>query len=537
MLTVKEVLTDKISLDIECIDRVYLNGYVKHLQMAGGLITFIREQMGYPIPSPMLLPPVTQAFRTAVEQYAKEQELEIVDFAKAQDEDKDDLARAHLAKFSKKQGVVMIGKAQEKALGYKGTRKDHGTKVWFEYRRQQLFVTYYYFYILDADFGLFFIKVCTYFPFDVKVCFNGHEWAKQQLRKEGIVFEALNNGFLSCANPERLQVICHQLDAEKIQALFDHWVDQLPWPITHEQRAAGYAHQLSIWQLEVSRTQVFQDPQQGWALVEALIRDNLDLGRPERVSLIFERKVTKATPSEFYTRVLREGVQPIIRIRYKHSALKQYLKDGRALRTEMVFNNTQDFGVQRGLKNFPRLVELGYQFNDRLLAQEQISQDCFVSLQEMRRLSQSTLTDDGQRASALHFADARIMAVLEVLACQAFIPKEIGNRSLREAVAQRLEGELEMYSSAQMTYDLRRLRLKGLIERVEHSHRYHLTDLGIKVVTFFTKLYHRLFAPGLAALLPDPTFPSDLAIALNRVVEILNTWTENAFFVPVATES
>ena len=87
-----------------------------------------------------------------------------MDFAKRQDEDKDDLARAHLAKFTKKQGVVMIGKAQEKALGYKGQRKDHGTKVWFEYSRQSLHVTYYYFYILDADFGLFFIKVCTYFP-------------------------------------------------------------------------------------------------------------------------------------------------------------------------------------------------------------------------------------------------------------------------------------------------------------------------------------------------------------------------------------
>ena len=484
----------------------------------------------------MLLPPVTQGFRVSVEQYAKERGLEIVDFAKAKEEDKDDVARAHLAQFAQKEGVVMIGKAQEKALGYKGTRKDHGTKVWFEYSRQQLYVTYYYFYILDVDFGLFFIKVCTYFPFDVKVCFNGHEWAKQQLRKESIAFEALHNGFLSCANPERLQIICHQLDAEQIQALFDRWVDQLPWSITREQRAAGYAHQLSIWQLEVSRTQVFQDPQQGWALVEALIRDNLDLGRPERVSLIFERKVTKATPSEFHTRVLREGVQPIIRIRYKHSALKQYLKDGRALRTEMVFNNTQDFGVQRGLKNFPRLVELGYQFNDRLLAQEQISQDCFIPLQEMRRLSQSTLTDDGQRASALHFADPRIMAVLEVLACQAFIPKEIANRTLREAVAQRLEGQFEMYSSAQITYDLRRLRLKGLIKRVDHSHRYLLTDLGIKVVTFFTKLYHRLFAPGLAAMLPDPSSSSDLAAALNQVVEILNSLTEQAFFVPVAAQ-
>jgi hypothetical protein len=534
MLTVKEILTDKITLDIECIDRVYLNGYVKHLQMAGGLITFIREQMGFPIPSPMVLPPFTQAFRNAVEKYAKEQGLSIVDFAKG--ENKDEKARAHLAKFEKNQGVVLIGKAQEKALGYKGQKSKKGTRVWFDYSRQSLNVTYYYFYILDAEFGLFFIKVCTYFPFDVKVCFNGHEWAKQQLRKEGIGFKAMNNGFLSCENPERLQVICHQLNAEKIQALFDRWVEQLPWPLSPQQRVAGYAHQLSIWQLEVSRTQVFQDPEQGWALVEALIRDNLDLGRPDRVSLIFERKVTKATPSEFHTRVLREGVQPIIRIRYKHSALKQYLKDGRALRTEMVFNNTLDFGVLRGLKNFARLVEMGYHFNDRLLEQELISQDCFLSIQEMRKLSQSTLMEDGQRASALRFADPRIMAVMEVLACHAYIPKEIANRSLRMAVAQRLEGVLDRYSSAQMTYDLRRLRLKGLIERTGNSHRYHLTDLGIKVVTFFTKLYHRLFAPGLASLLPDQVFPSDLSQALNRVAEVLRSWTDLAFSLPVLSE-
>ena len=250
------------------------------------------------------------------------------------------------------------------------------------------------------------------------------------------------------------------------------------------------------------------------------------MGRPDRVSLIFERKVTKATPSEFHTRILREGIQPIIRIHYKHSALKQYLKDGRALRTEMVFNNTLDFGILRGVQHFAELVQLGCQFNDRLLEQEQISQDCFLSLQEMRKLGQSSLLENGQRASALRFADPRTMAVLEVLACHAYIPKEIGNSSLRGAVAQRLEGVLDAYSSAQMTYDLRRLRLKGLIERIDNSHRYHLTVLGMKVVTFFTKLYHRLFAPGLAAMLPDQTFPSDLANALKQVAEVLQSWSD-----------
>lgn len=533
MLTVKEVLADKITLDIECVDRVYLNGYVKDLQMPGGLVNFIREQMDWPIPSPQALRKLSTGFRKAVEAFAAAQGLEIITFEKG--DDKDAMAREHLAGFAGQSGVVLIGKAQEKASAFKGRRADRGTKVWFNYSRQSVYVTHYYFYILDEEFGLFFIKVCTYLPFEVKVCFNGHEWAKQQLRKAGIGFEALHNGFVSCEDPARLQAICHQLTAERIQALFDRWVEQLPWPLTAQQQAAGYAHQLSIWQLEVSRTQVFADPEQGRALVECLIRDNLDLGRPDRVSLIFERRVTKRTPSEFHTRVIRQGVLPSIRIRYKHSALKQYLKDGRALRTEMMINNAKDFDVNRGLANFSTLVELGRQFNNRLLEQERISQDCFVPLDEMRRLGQSSVSQDGQRASALRFGDRRVMALMAALARLAHIPGELTNKTLRQSVAELLGVPSEAYSSSQMSYDLRRLRLKGLIARIPHSQRYTLTELGVKVVVFFTKLYERLFRPGLAALVPDQPWPSDLAAALDTVTEVVNSWTDEALLAPVAT--
>jgi len=273
-------------------------------------------------------------------------------------------------------------------------------------------VTHYYFYILDKDFGLAFIKVCTYFPFEVKVCFNGHEWAKQQLRQAGIGFEALDNGFAACDDPERLQEICHSLSADKIQAFFDYWVEQLPWPLSAEDHAAGYEHLPSVWQLEVSQTRVFTDPEQGRALVESIIRDNLDLGRPDRVSLIFDRRVTKRTPSEFYTRVIQYGVLPSIRIRYKHSVLKLYFKDGRAVRIEMMINNAVDFGMNKGLqKNWDDLVALGRRYNKRLLEQLRISQDCFMPLDEVRALGQPTRLENGQRASALRFADERVMAL------------------------------------------------------------------------------------------------------------------------------
>jgi hypothetical protein len=229
---------------------------------------------------------------------------------------------------------------------------------------------------------------------------------------------------------------------------------------------------------------------------------------------------------------LREGVLPSIRIRYKHSALKQYFKDGRALRTEMMFNNPYDFGCPRGLVNFDRLWQLGRQINNRLLAQESIDQDCFLPWEQVRQLQQSTLTEDGQRASALHFAHPRVMAWLAALVYHAHRPTTLRNRSLRETVIQLLGVTDEEYTSAQASYDLRRLRLKGLIERILHTHQYRLTELGAKVATFLTKLHERLFRPGLTASLPLPACPSQMAEALAAVAELIEQQLQEASLVP-----
>lgn len=532
MLTVKEVLQDKIDLDIECVDRVYLNGYVKNLQMPGGVVNFIRDQKGWPIPSPQMMKKISQTFCEEVKRFAAEQEIPIVTFKKG--DDKEEIAQECLAGFGSQSGVVLIGKAQENALGYKARATRRGKRVWFEYSRQQVHVMHYYFYILDENFGLFFIKVCSYFPFEVKVCFNGHEWAKQQVRYRGIGFEALDNGFATCDHPERLQEICHLLDAATIQALFDYWVEQLPWPLSTKDRAAGYRHLLSVWQLEMSRTLVFIDPEQGRALIESIIRDNLDIGRPDRVSLIFNRRVTKRTPSEFDTQVIQYGVLPCIRIRYKHSTLRLYFKEGRAMRVEMVMNNAADFGMNRGLQNWDALVALGRQCNERLLEQLCVSQDCFVPLDEVRTLGQPTRHQNGQRASALRFADERVMALLAALSCQVFTLGELTNKTLRPRVAQLLNLSLEDYTSARMSYDLRRLRLKGLVNRIPGSHSYRLTELGAKVAIFYTKLYERVFRPGLSACASQHHLPFPLAEALNTVASEIDTFFDGAALAPAA---
>jgi hypothetical protein len=325
------------------------------------------------------------------------------------------------------------------------------------------------------------------------------------------------------------------LTAEAIQAFFDRWVDQLPWPLSPTEREAGYRHNLSVWQLEVSRTQVFTDPEQGRALVEEVIRENLDLGRPDRVRLIFERQVTKRTPSEFHTQVIQHGVIPSIKIHYKHSSLKQYLKDDRALRTEMMINNPYDFGCKRGIGHFADLVTLGQTFNDRLLAQEQVTQDCFVGLETVRRLGESSLDVQGHRASALRFGDRRVMALLGALATFGLIPEGLSNKTLRRRIPDLLGVPASAYSGAQMSYDLRRLRLKGLVVRVPKTHSYVLTELGTKVAVFFTKLYTRVYRPGLAALVPAQPLPSPLAQALSTVSDLVQAALLEAHLAP--TES
>ena len=131
---------------------------------------------------------------------------------------KDDVAAAHRAGFIRPEGVVFIGVAQERASSFKAHKvTSGGGHVHFEFSRQPVAVNHYYFYVQDQEWGPAFVKVGTYLPYPVRVCLNGHEWVKQQLRREGIAFAGLDNGFFSCADPERLQQLADGLRPEDIQ--------------------------------------------------------------------------------------------------------------------------------------------------------------------------------------------------------------------------------------------------------------------------------------------------------------------------------
>jgi hypothetical protein len=491
---VAEILADHVTFELEAIDRMYLNAYVPSLQTGGGFVWFVKTQLGARVPSTMMVAPMSQRFVEAIERFVAAQGIDLVTFEKGQR--KDDVTQQYLASFEGEEGVLFVGKAQEKASVFRTEKRRDAAGLTYPWIiRSTAMVNHYYVYILDRDFGPLFIKFCSYFPYPAKLCLNGHEWLKRQLTHRDVPFEPLDNGIRSSDQAGRVQRIADTLDAAKLDALFRKWLRRLPHPFAPAHRAAGYRYQLSILQAEFALTQVLDRPLTGRCFFEEVIRENLDLGRPDQMQLIFDRRVTRRTPGRFRTRVLTEGVVPSLHVEYKKSKVKQYHKEGQALRTETTINDTYDFTIGRALRNLPALREIGFAANRRLLHVESLSHDCLIGEDALDAVSQPVVVQD-QRAAGLRFGDRRVHALMHALCLFALAPTGFRHRDFRAQVAQLQNRDPKTYSASAMTYDLRRLRLHRLIERVPRSHRYRITATGAQVAMFYARLYTRALRPA-----------------------------------------
>ena len=269
------------------------------------------------------------------------------------------------------------------------------------------------------------------------------------------------------------------------------WLHRLPLPFGLADQRAGYWWEISMRQVEVSRTLVLDAPRRARAFFEALIADNLDIGRPANVEIIFKRHIRRDTPGVFRTAIDRPAVGPdtggvVLNVFYKHSRVKQYLKDGRAMRIETVINAPRDLGCNARLPNLAELQDRARACNRRILEAERAGQGTVLASPAFERIAHPSADADGRRTPALRFGDPRVMALAGALCTTLLAATGITNKSLRALMTGLLHTP---YSPGQMTYDLRRLRLTGLIRRIEHTNHYVLTPDGIKVAVFYTKLH------------------------------------------------
>jgi hypothetical protein len=513
---------------VECIDRIFLHVYQPRLQHVNGVVWFFRGHRGATFASSALMDPISKSFVASIHRFCRDLDVPLVDFARGQR--KDDLAGDYLAGFEAgggAEGVLFVGRAQEKNRVFRTEKRRNpvtgATYPWIV--SSTGVINQFYFYCVDGDFGPFFLKFSSYFPYTAKLCINGNEWAKRQAAKAGIGFTALDNGFATCDDPVRLQKICHRLSAGKIDALLRKWLAILPHPFTRADRIAGYRYDISMLQVEFSLTQMLDRPVSGRVLFEEVLRENLDLGRPEKIGLVFDRRIVRrgihATPGRFRTRVLTEGVIPSLHVDYKHNKIKQYHKEGRALRTETTINDSRDFNIGKRLCNLPELAQVGFSANRRLLDVERLISDPTIGQDAFRAVADPIVVNS-QRASALPFDSARTQALLSALVVFHLHPHGFRNTDLRALLAPLLGLDPSLMTQGRMSYDLRRLRLHGLIERIPGTHRYTVTDGGFRIAVFLTRVHNRLVRPGLSDILtdhdPDTPLPREFR-RLDAVIE------------------
>jgi hypothetical protein len=263
-----------------------------------------------------------------------------------------------------------------------------------------------------------------------------------------------------------------------------------------------------VRQLEVSDTAVFDRPQAGRAWFEAAIREHLDLGRPEQVSLVVDRRIhtsgKRATPGRFATRVITRGIDPHLQIHYKASKVKAYFKEQRALRVETTINDPGDFGVGRRLSrdNWRALRAIGEQTNARFLAALGEDAPAPPDQTTLTEVVLPSTTHDGLQAPGLRFGDPRVMALLAALASFTHLVGGLTNAGLCQLMRALLD---PAYNARKATFDLRRLRRKGFIERVRGTSTYRVTPHGRQIACLFTKLAAHVVVPTLTELEATPT--------------------------------
>jgi len=504
------LLRDRLTLKCRSIDRIFLQAYVPKLQSVGQVCIFLRWRRKFKVPSSAAFGKIGEAYVQAIHEFAKAHDIPVVRFEKRQNKEK--VARPFLEAAARegKDRVVLIGIAQEKASVWRSWKRKGQEKVahpHMEWGRQMAYVNHFYFYLWDSDWGGAFWKTNAYAPYPIWLWLNGHEWAKRQLEKARLSYEALDNGFRSCDDPVVLQKICDRLGPGAVKNFFWRWLHRLPSPFPSADWKAGYGYDLAFRQFEISETCVFDRPQAGRMWFEGVIRDHLDVGRPDQVMLIFDRRLCRSTSGPFRTRVLTKGVDPTLTCYYKSSRIKQYFKEGRALRTETVICDTRDFGIGRQVctKNWYALRAVGESANRRLCDAETADARPAPDVVTFHQVTQPSKPNDGLYAPGLRFGDPRVMAILASLVGFCYLVQGFTNRQLVTQTAALLDAP---YSTRQATYDLRRLKRKGLIFKIPHSHRYQLTHLGRRVAVLFTKTYGRVLAPGLIVL--DPKLPDHL---------------------------
>jgi hypothetical protein len=512
---------NSIKWHYRCFDRILLNGLIQPFQQPERVVGFFNTyRQLYPV-TRKTFRGIADQFQSWVKERAAKRNIPIVDAPKGR---RDDFVDPYFD-GAKSDAIVVILKAREPARIMTAI----GDTVANRWHLQiaDRWVVQYNFYINDRNWGRMFVRICPYLPFSARVCLNQHHWLANRMRENGIAFKQCGNVFLKCAAPERLQELADSLAPRDLVTCGQKWLAHLsPFFTAREREEAGCRHRLFFSQVEFCDNLIFRRRAALDKLAERLLDANRTIGQPDKITVIFGRKITKHYRGKLQTEIADMHLpNPVIRSHYANGFIKQYVRDHVALRTEPASNNVNDYGLNKAVENLPALRKTLSAIIDNYLNVQQDILETFIDRGQLRKLAEPTVTSTGKRIPGLKLDHPRQLAVMHALVRFAHIAagNTFTTAEIHPAVIEALGCAGEHYSLASLRYDLSKLRAKGLVAKVPNSRRYQLLPHGYSICLVFLKLFERIYAPLTAGLLSpikaDTRLQSERRTQLDRLYQ------------------
>jgi hypothetical protein len=507
---------NNIVFNYRCFDRLLLNGLIQPFQQPERVIGFFNTYREGKRVTRNELGDIAEQYKNWVTSRSEKWNAPVLE-APANRRDK--FLDPYFKKAQPDQ-VVAIVRAREpgRILVANGNKKDDRWHL----QITQRWVNHYNFYLNDARWGRMFVRMCPYFPFTARVCLNQHHWLANRMREEKIEFQQCTNAFLKCGNQKRLQELADSLTPKDLLTCGQKWLAYFtPFFSESERKNHGCQHRLFFSQVEYCDNLVFHKRAALDALEERLLDANRTIGQPNKISTIFGRKVSKNYRGELKTVIEDLDLpNPVIRSHYGNGFIKQYVRDHVLLRTEAASNSVVDYGVKKAVENLPQLRQAMDKVNENYLDVQQDILETFVDRGQLRKLSEPTVLTNGKRIPGLKIDNPRQLAVMHALVRFANIAagSQFSTKDLHSHVAEALEITIDKYTLGSLRYDLSKLRAKGLVNKVDRTRRYRLTQEGYSICVVFLKLFERIYAPLTAGLLQS--IPQDTKLQQQRRTQL-----------------
>jgi len=488
---------DSIKLGYRCFDRILLNGLIQPFQQPERVIGFFNAYRDGQRVTRNRLRDIAEQFQNWLKNRCQKWGTPILEAPEGR---RDDFVDPYF-RHANTDEVVVILKAREPARMMIAIGKDDHWHL----QLVQRWIIQYNFYINDRHWGRMFVRMCPYLPFSARVCLNQHHWLANRMREEGIDFKQCSNAFLRCSQPQRLQELADCLTVDDLLGCGQKWLTCLtPFFKQSERKTAGCQHRLFFSQVEYCDNLIFYRRAALDQLGARLLDANRWIGRPNKITIIFGRKITKQYKGKLQTVIEDIGLpNPVIRSHYGNGFIKQYVRDHLCLRTEPATNDVTDYGVNKAVENLPQLRKKLATICDNYLSIQQDILESFVDRGQLRKLAQPTVLANGKRIPGLKLDHPRQLALMHALVRFAHVAAGNTFRTceLHVPAAEALGYSLSQYRLSSLRYDLSKLRAKGLVEKIPHSSRYRLLPHGYSICLVFLKLFERIYAPLTAALL------------------------------------